>query len=442
MQQAENIWKKALEYLSGTINPTSYSRWIAVLKPVSADGGVFVLATDNDTVFKTVDMLYKTTIQSALKFVSDTEYALELHLGEIAPEDNARVAPMLNPRYTFDTFVVGESNQMAHAAALAITDFFPEPKYNPFFLYSSVGLGKTHLIHAIGNEIYKRHPDKKILYVSSETFANEVISAIRPSPNNENTLRSAALRKKYRDVDMLMIDDIQFIAGKQSTESEFFHTFNALFLENKQIIITSDKAPQSIPMIDDRMTTRFSSGIVVDMQSPDFETRAAILRNRAQNANVSVSNDMLDSIAEKVDSNIRELEGAFNTIVAHAQLTGCRISHTLIDRVLKDMVQTRDSHRVTNDMVINAVSDYYYISTDDIKGKKRDKYVALSRQIAMYLCRTIVEASYRDIGDAFGGKHYSTVIHAYESIAERLKSSPGSELQVAVDDISSRLKNL
>lgn len=441
MQEAEIIWKKTLERLKEDINPNSFSKWIAVLKPVSVNESTFTVATDNEAVHETVNLLYIKPIQDAINSVSNFPYTLEVVFGDGAAEE-VRTAPMLNPRYTFDTFVVGDSNEMAHAAALAITDFFPEPRYNPFFLYSGVGLGKTHLIHAIGNRIYSKYPDKKILYVSSETFANEVISAIRPSPNNESAHRSAALRQKYRDVDMLMIDDIQFIAGKASTESEFFHTFNALFLENKQIIITSDRPPRAIPMIDDRMTTRFSSGIVVDMQKPDFETRAAILRNRAQFANVTVSNDVLDAIAEKVDSNIRELEGAFNTIVSHAQLLDCRITHTLIDRVLKDILHSKDSHRITMEMIINAVADYYDISVADITGKKRDKYIALSRQLAMYLCREIIDVPYKDIGEEFGGKHYSTVIHAYEAISERLKSAPGSELQVAVDDITARLKNL
>ena len=442
MQQAEQIWIKVQELVKDRLNPSSFENWIAPMKAVSFSNNVLVLASQSDAVIKTVQLLYVSTIEDALSQYIGEKCTIELRMGDTdEPEEIQPTSPLLNPRYTFDTFVVGESNRMAHAAAVAITEFFPETKYNPFFLYSKAGLGKTHLIHAIGNEIYRRHPEMKVLYVSSETFANEVISAIRPSPTNENALRTAALRKKYRDVDVLMIDDIQFIAGKSATETEFFHTFNALFLENKQIIITSDRHPQAIPMIDDRMTTRFSSGIVIDIQMPDFETRAAILRNRAKREGIDISNDVIDAIAARVDTNIRELEGAFNTIVAHAQLTKTKISHSLVDKVLRDMVRTKEAASITSDMVISAVSDYYTISVEDIKGTKRDKAIAMARQLAMYLCRELTELSYKDIGAEFGGKHYSTVIHACETISERLKASPGSVLQLAVDDIKSRLMN-
>lgn len=439
MLSVETVWERVLENLSVTMNPTSFANWIQVLTPVTLDADGLLLSTESEAVYKTVDLLYISVIHEAIAASSGEDIPVRLHLGAVnsAGEiEKPQTAPMLNPKYTFDTFVVGESNQFAHAAALAVADS-TSVRYNPLFLYGGVGLGKTHLMHAIGNEIYRKHPDMRILYVSSETFTNELIQTLRDSE-----VRHAEFRRKYRDVDVFMIDDIQFIAGKPSTQSEIFHTFNTLFLENKQIVITSDRPPHDIPTLDDRMTTRFSSGIVADIQSPDFETRAAILRNRAEIADVSISNELLNMIAEKVDSNIRELEGAFNTIVAQAQLTSCKISSSLIERVLRDIVQRSESRRITMDMVIQAVSDYYQTPVSDITGKKRDKNIALARQVAMYLCRDIIETPYRDIGDAFGGKHYSTVIHAYESIAERLKSAPGSELQVAVEDITSRLKNL
>ena len=443
MLQASSLWENVLEIIRQKVSPMTYNNNFKYITPVSYKDGVFLIATDSETVYDTVNAFYVNEIRRILEDELHEGCTLEFVLGD--PSDlkvpDAPPAPYLNPKYTFETFVVGESNKMAHAAALAITEFFPETRYNPFFLHSGVGLGKTHLIHAIGNEIYRRFPDKKILYVSSETFTNEVISAIRPNPN-DTSIRTAQLRRKYRDVDVLMIDDIQFIAGKASTESEFFHTFNALFLENKQIIITSDRPPQAIPVLDNRMKTRFSSGIVMDIQSPDFETRAAILRNRARLERVDITPELINAIAERVDTNIRELEGAFNTVVAHAQLTNSRITYALIDRVLRDMVHTKESHRITLDMVVTAVSDYYSIPEDEIRGKKRDKMIALTRQLAMYLCRELTESSLKDIGEEFGGKHHSTVLHACETIEERLRENPGSELQVAVDDIKSRLKNL
>lgn len=444
MEEVRSLWDKILDFMKSKVNPMTYKNLLEPIVPVSFRDGTLLLATDSESVYDAVRVFYLDEIGRILKDELNEDCKVDIRLGEISDmsEPEPPTAPFLNPKYTFDTFVVGESNKMAHAAALAITEFFPETRYNPFFLHSGVGLGKTHLIHAIGNEIYRRFPDKKILYVSSETFANEVISAIRPVQNNESTNRTAELRKKYRDVDVLMIDDIQFIAGKSATESEFFHTFNTLYLENKQIIITSDRPPQAIPNIDARMTTRFNSGIVMDIQTPDFETRAAILRNRARVEHVDISPELLDAIAERVSSNIRELEGAFNTIVAHAQLRGSKITFSLIDSVLRDMVHTKDSRRITLDMVVNAVADYYNVPAEEIRGKKRDKTIALTRQLAMYLCREITEASFKDIGDEFGGKHYSTVIHACETISERLRVSPGSELQVAVDDVKARLKNI
>lgn len=442
----ESLWNKVLEGLSYSMNTTSYNQWILELKPIGIKDGCFYVAAKNELVYKTVDMLYLRIIQDLIKDVTDDNIPVKLIIGsgEDISVETPVTAPRLNPKYTFETFVVGGSNNFAHAAARAICDFFPNTsQYNPFFLYGGVGLGKTHLMHAIGNEIYRKFPDKEILYISSETFTNEVISAIRPSMNDEAATRSAALRRKYRAVDVFMIDDIQFVAGKTSTESEFFHTFNQLYLDGKQIIISADRPPRELPIIDDRMVTRFSSGIVADIQSPEFETRVAILRNHAQRAGISISNELLGRIAEKIESNVRELEGAFNTVVAQSQLTGCKISTTLVDRVLKDWIYSREKSKVTAEMIIQTVSDYYDIPVIEITGKKRDKNIALARQLAMYLCRELlVELSYRDIGSEFGGKHYSTVIHAYETISERLKSSPGSELHVAVDDIKSRLKNL
>lgn len=442
----ESLWNKVLEGLSYSMNMTSYNQWILELKPIGIKDGCLYIAAKNELVYKTVDMLYLKIIEDLVKDATDDNIPVKLIVGsgdDIIAEEQ-KTAPLLNPKYTFDTFVVGTSNNFAHAAARAICDFFPNTaQYNPFFLHGGVGLGKTHLMHAIGNEIYRKFPDKKILYVSSETFTNEVISAIRPSMNDEATTRSAALRKKYRDVDVFMIDDIEFVAGKTSTESEFFHTFNQLYLDGKQIIISADRPPRELPILNDRMVTRFSSGIVADIQTPEFETRVAILKNHAERAGISISNELLSRIAEKIESNIRELEGAFNTIVAQSQLTGCKISNTLVDRVIKDWIYSREKNKITAEMIIQAVSDYYDIPVSAITGKKRDKNIALARQLAMYLCRELlVELPYKDIGKEFGGKHYSTVIHAYETISERLKSSPGSELHVAVDDIKSKLKNI
>ena len=443
----DSVWKNVLEKLSYAMNATSYNNWIATLSPVGIIDGEFVINAKNELTKKTVTTLYTKVIQDAVFSASGenipVRFVLENELPATENDIITEPAPFLNSKYTFDTFIVGESNNFANAVARAITDFFPNTSmYNPFFLYGGVGLGKTHLMHAIGNEIYRKYPDKKIVYVSSETFTNDVISAIRPSANGDASVRSLALRKKYRDVDVFMIDDIQFVAGKTSTESEFFHTFNQLFMDEKQIIISADRPPHDLPLIDARMKTRFASGVIADIQQPEFETRVAILKNRAETRDISISNELLNKIAEKVDSNVRELEGTFNTIVAQAQLTNCRITSAMIDRIIKDKLNTRESQRITVEMIIDAVSDYYDVSQADIIGTKRNKNIVHARQVAIYICREVIgDISYNEIGKAFGNKHYSTIIHSYETIQERINNDKNTDLKVSVEDIISRLKD-
>ena len=436
MDNIRGLWQEAAEYLKPKMNALSYNNWIANLVPARVENNRLYLIAESELAKKTLTNLYTEAITEALNTVSDRELSVAfITENESIPEtptNNGNPPPMLNPKYTFDTFVVGESNKFAHAACTAVAKK-PAMAYNPLFIYGGVGLGKTHLMHAIGHAIYEANPNAKVMYVTCEAFTNELIQSVRDNSNAE-------FRKKYRDIDVLMVDDVQFLQGKVSTQSEFFHTFNTLFVADKQIVLTSDRPPKEIPTLDARMYSRFECGLVADINAPDFETRAAILRKRADMDNIQISNEVINYIAEKIQSNIRELEGAFTRVVAYSQLSGERITNTLVDKVLTDLLQRSVSRRITPEIIIQAVSDYYQYSTEDITGKKRDKRVSTARQLCMYLCRRILDLSYEDIGTVLGGKHYTTVMYACEKIAEELERSSRGELKVAIEDIEARLQ--
>ena len=317
----------------------------------------------------------------------------------------------LNPRYTFDSFVVGANNNLAHAASLAVAES-PGEIYNPLFIYGGVGLGKTHLMHSIGHFILKNNPQAKVLYVTSEKFTNELIDAIR----NKNNISTTEFREKYRNNDILLIDDIQFIIGKESTQEEFFHTFNSLYEAKKQIIISSDKPPKEIETLEERLRSRFEWGLTVDIQSPDYETRMAILRKKEEREGYNIDNEVIKYIATNVKSNIRELEGALTKIVALSKLNKQEITIELAEEALKDLISPNETKEVTPELIIQVVADHFGITPLDISSQKRNKEVVFPRQIVMFLCRSMTDTPLQAIGKYLGGRDHTTIIHGYEKI--------------------------
>ena len=339
----------------------------------------------------------------------------------------------LNPKYTFDSFVVGANNNLAHAASLAVAES-PGEIYNPLFIYGGVGLGKTHLMHSIANFILKNNGKSKILYVTSEKFTNELIDAIR----NKNNISTTEFREKYRNNDVLLIDDIQFIIGKESTQEEFFHTFNALYESKKQIIISSDKPPKDIETVEERLRSRFEWGLTVDIQSPDYETRMAILRKKEEIEGYNIDNEVIKYIATNIKSNIRELEGALTKIVAFSKLNGHKdINIAMAEEALKDIISPGGVKKITPDLIIQVVAEHYNITTLDILSQRRSKDIVYPRQIAMYLCRNMTEVPLQEIGKAMGGRDHTTIIHGIEKISKDIEKTP--TLQNTVDILKKKL---
>jgi chromosomal replication initiator protein len=351
-----------------------------------------------------------------------------------APEQLDLLSPrtaMLNQHYTFDSFIVGSSNRLAHAACLAVAEH-PAKAYNPLFLYGGVGLGKTHLLHAIGNCVLDRNPEVNVLYVSSEKFTNDLINAIRRQNTEE-------FRMRYRSIDVLLIDDIQFITGKEATQEEFFHTFNTLHGAGKQIIISSDRPPKAINTLEERLRSRFEWGLIVDVQSPDLETRTAILRGKAESLNVPVPDEVIDFLAHRIQSNIRELEGSLNRVVAFASLNRLPISVDLATSALSELLENSRRQRISTDAIVDAVSRYYSIDTRVLKGRQRSRNIVVPRQVAMYLMRQETASSLVEIGQALGGRDHTTVLHGCEKIAGEINSD--SRLRSDVLEIRNRLYN-
>ncbi len=344
---------------------------------------------------------------------------------EVSPEiiQNAN----LNPKYTFDTFVVGANNNLAHAASLAVAES-PGEIYNPLFIYGGVGLGKTHLMHSIAHFILKNNPNAKVLYVTSEKFTNELIDAIR----NKNNITTTEFREKYRNNDVLLIDDIQFIIGKESTQEEFFHTFNALHECKKQIIISSDKPPKEIETLEERLRSRFEWGLTVDIQSPDYETRMAILRKKEEMEGYNIDNEVIKYIATNVKSNIRELEGALTKIVALSKLNKKEITIELAEEALKDLISPNLAREITPELILQIVSDHLGIQSIDILGQKRNKEIAGARQIVMYLCRNMTSTPLQQIGQFLGGRDHTTIIHGIEKIAKDLPKDPALQNTIEI----------
>ena len=438
--QLADIWQKTMDLLKNELTEISFNTWIKTIEPISINISTITLGVPADFNKGILESRYTSLIKNAVRQITSKEYTINI----IVPsqEDEKRSVPqtdtnlndesvvsILNPKYTFDTFVIGNGNRLAHAASVAVAES-PARAYNPLFIYGGVGLGKTHLMHAIGHYVLSQNPSLKVLYVSSEKFTNELINAIRDDRNEE-------FRTKYRNIDILLIDDVQFIAGKERTQEEFFHTFNALYEANKQIILSSDKPPKDITTLEDRLRSRFEWGLIADIQAPDLETRIAILRKKAQLENLDVPNDVMVFIADKIASNIRELEGALNRVIAYSSLTEHEVSIELATEALKDILNVAKARVINSTIIQNTVARYYDIKPEEFKSKKRNREIAYPRQIAMYLCRDLTDMSLPKIGEEFGGRDHTTVIHAYEKITEEINNN--SETRRTVEELKKNI---
>lgn len=439
------LWQKTLNIIKSEMSEVSFNTWIKSCEPISISSDTIKISVPNSFTQDILDKRYKDLVANSIKATCSKLYKIEFLITSDIQSDeskkdnikenkksiivNDEMSTTLNPKYTFDSFVIGNSNRFAHAASLAVAEA-PAKAYNPLFIYGGVGLGKTHLMHAIGHYILQNNPNSKVVYVSSEKFTNELINSIKDDKNEE-------FRNKYRNVDILLIDDIQFIAGKERTQEEFFHTFNTLHDANKQIILSSDRPPKEIPTLEDRLRSRFEWGLIADIQIPDFETRMAILKKKADVEGLNVSNEVMVYIASKIKSNIRELEGALIRIVAYSSLTNREITVDLATEALKDIISKKQGKNITINLIQDIVSSYFNLRVEDLKSQRRTRNVAYPRQIAMYLSRKLTDMSLPKIGEEFGGRDHTTVIHAYEKISDNLNKD--ESLQHTIDDITKKL---
>lgn len=422
-----NIWEQVLARVETKVNRHSFYTWFKPTTYVGENGSTLSVRVPNGLFKDWLKKHYSGVIGEALaelqresldiEFLaqtSDDATDIELSPDEAsafeAPPPIVGTGPAgLNPRYTFDTFIVGSSNQFAHAASRAVAEA-PSRSYNPLFIYGGVGLGKTHLMHAVGHYVLRHDQNLKLTYISSERFMNEMINAVRFD-------RVLDFRERYRSVDVLLVDDIQFLAGKEGTQTEFFHTFNALYDSQKQIVLSSDRPPHEIPALEERLRSRFEWGLIADIQSPDLETKIAILKKKAETEAVPLPDDVAIYIAGKIKSNIRELEGSLIRLIAYASLTGAEISLPLAQEVLRNILD-HEEKAVTIEMIQKFVADYYNLKLAELKSRNNSKSVAMPRQIAMYLCKSLTHASLPEIGRSFGGKHHSTVIHSIRKVVD------------------------
>jgi len=425
----DDLWGNAFNLLKSEMTEISLNTWVKPIKPLEIRGNTIYFEVQLEFTKNMLEKRYYDLIKNAFLSSCGKEFDIEFLLPadmqgqETPPGTEVFHKPLpqlasLNPEYVFDNFVVGNSNQFAHAAAVAVAEA-PANAYNPLFLYGNSGLGKTHLMQAICHYVAKENPKMKIMYVSSEKFTNELINAIRDERTDE---RSNAFRDKYRNVDILLIDDIHFIAGKERTQEEFFHTFNSLYENKKQIVISSDNPPSKIETLEDRLRSRFEQGLIADLQPPDYETRVAILRKKALAENIIVPDDVTEYIANNFQSNIRNLQGAMTRVIAFASLTGNHITLDLAYDVLKDIIAKNNINNIDIPYIIDAVSKHFSISSKELISKKRNKEIAFPRQIAMFLCRKYTSHSLPKIGREFGGRDHTTVLHSVDKIKILLKT--------------------
>ena len=444
--EKEELIAKIKELLKPEVTKISYDTWIMPLDIRSIDGNHIVFTANSEFQKDFIENKYKSLIFNTLRYITNKDWTFSVvdltkeekddskdiisNTSNSSPAEIEMNKSTLNPKYTFETFVVGNNNRFAHAAALAVGNE-PAKSYNPLYLYGGVGLGKTHLMHDIGNRILENNPNANILYVTSEKFTNQLINAIKDNKNE-------FFRNKYRNIDVLLIDDIQFIAGKERVQEEFFHTFNSLYEDGKQIIISSDTPPRDIPFLEDRLKSRFEWGLLADISVPDYETRLAILRKKAQDESIIIDDIILSNIANKIDSNIRELEGVFNKIVARASLTHSPITIELAEKIINEF-KYENEKVISCDFIKETIAKYFSINKDDLSSNKRSNDIAFPRQIAMFLCREIANMSYPQIGEDFGGRDHSTVMHACRKIEKEVKEKTNTKL--IVDSVKNIIVN-
>ena len=444
MNEVKEKWPEIIEHLrvEHELLNVSFNTWIKPLKVYDVIDDTAYILVNKDSSVEYIDKKYRLPLMVCIAEITGKEYEIqfvsedddklnEIHNASIDNGQKKKTKSLaekagLNPKYTFDTFVVGGNNNCAHAASLAVAES-PGEVYNPLFLYGGVGLGKTHLMHSIAHFILDKNPKKKVLYVTSETFTNELIDALRNGKTAGNESAMLNFRDKYRNIDVLLIDDIQFIIGKESTQEEFFHTFNHLHTLGKQIIISSDKPPKDIETLESRLRTRFEWGLIADISSPDYETRMAILQKKIELDHLekyNIKNDVLDYIAANVKSNIRELEGSLNKLIALYKLNNNNnpIDIALAAEALKDIISSDNRREVTPELILDIVADHFGITVADLKSKKRDSEIAVPRQICMYLMRTMTDTALKGIGAVLGGKDHSTVKYGVEKIAKDIES--------------------
>ena len=452
MTSYEKIWDSVLEIIKENTTPISFETWIKPLKIRKIDNSLNIVYIEvnsqkgKDLIISTIKNRYLTYLQNAFKTVLNEEYRVVLKDSDEYDKEDLKKNPVkvtppkrelnkqkiFNPKFNFENFVVGGSNKYAHAAALAVAKS-PSETYNPLFIYGGSGLGKTHLMHAIGIHLLEKNPNMNVLYVSSEMFTNELIKALQEQKMNE-------FKSKYRKADVLLIDDIQFIEGKESTQEEFFYTFNTLYDSNRQIIISSDRAPNKLVSLDDRLKSRFQWNLIADIQPPDYETRVAILMKKAENLRIEVDADLYDvicMIAERVKDNIRELEGAFTRLVSFSQLLNEKVDKAFAKRVLKDILNNSEIS-VTPEKIKKKVANYYNIKVSDLESAKKTNNIAFPRQVAMYLIREMTDKSLPQIGRFFGNRHHTTVKYACEKIEEDIKSD--ETLKNVIENLKEEIK--
>ena len=406
-----SLWKRLKKQLEKELEPEEYSTWFQPLKVRSEDPDTLVLVAPNNRFLHTLEASYRPAVDRAIAGLRDASCEVLFSVDD-DKESRPRV-PGFNPRYIFETFVVGSSNQFAHAASRAVAEA-PSRSYNPLFLYGGVGLGKTHLLNAIGHQIRSKSPHLRVMYLAAEQFVNDLISSLRFN-------RMPSFRERYRNIDILLVDDIQFLANKERTQEEFFHTFNTLYTSQKQIILSSDSSPRDIPALEERLRSRFEWGLIADIQSPDLETKVAILRRKAETEHVNLPDDVALFIARQVRSNIRELEGLLNRVLAFSSLPGKPLSLELAQETLRDILPA-EARRTSPGDIIKHVAHHYGLKVSEIKSRKNTQLIVFPRQVAMYLCKKLTGTSFPEIGKQFNDKHHSTVMYSVEKI-EKLRAA-------------------
>ncbi|MDQ0297626.1 chromosomal replication initiator protein [Salibacterium salarium] len=449
MENITDLWNQTLSVIQKKVSKPSFETWLKSTKATELQDDTIIITAPNEFARDWLENRYSTLISDTLQDITGAELYVKFIIpdteeqNDISVEQEVKKTPvpsenqsddipksMLNDKYSFNTFVIGSGNRFAHAASLAVAEA-PAKAYNPLFIYGGVGLGKTHLMHAIGHYVIDHNPEARVVYLSSEKFTNEFINSIRDN-------KAVNFRNKYRSVDVLLIDDIQFLAGKEQTQEEFFHTFNALHEESKQIVISSDRPPKEIPTLEDRLRSRFEWGLITDITPPDLETRIAILRKKAKAEKLDIPNEVMLYIANQIDTNIRELEGALIRVVAYSSLINQDMNADLAAEALKDIIPSSKPKKVTIADIQKTVSEQFNVQIQELKAKKRTKTIAFARQVAMYLSREMTESSLPKIGDEFGGRDHTTVIHAHEKITTMLNTD--TELQKNLQNVIDKLK--